>query len=237
MVSYRSEALPRIQLWPIYANGTYGRPEDLTFDSELMSAGLAGNPNWSSPKLRIGATSFVTPVRIYDLDLATGERTLLREQPVLGDYRPQDYVERRDWAVAPDGARVPISIIHRIGLQYPAPTLLYGYGAYEIVRGPAVLHRPAVAARPRHGVRGRARARRRRAGPAVVRARQDAGEAEHLHRLHRRRRASRRHRHHPARESGRLRWQCRRPAGRGGGQHGAANCSRASWPRCRSSTR
>ena len=101
-----------------------------------MSAGLGGNPNWSSPKLRIGATSFVTPVRIYDVDLATGERTLLREQPVLGDYRPEDYVERRDWAVAADGARVPISIIHRIGLQYPAPTLLYGYGAYESCEDP-----------------------------------------------------------------------------------------------------
>src|SRR4029079_13846058 len=40
------------------------------------------------------------------------------------------YGGRRDWAVAPDGARVPISIIHRIGVPYPAPTLLYGYGAY-----------------------------------------------------------------------------------------------------------
>ena len=101
-----------------------------------MSAGLSGNPNWDSPKLRIGATSFVTPVRIYDIDLATGERTLLREQPVLGDYRPEEYVERRDWAVAADGARVPISIIHRAGLQFPAPTLLYGYGAYESCEDP-----------------------------------------------------------------------------------------------------
>jgi oligopeptidase B len=136
VVSYRSEALPRIQLWPVYADGAYGRPEDITFDSELMSAGLGANPSWSSPKLRIGATSFVIPVRIYDVDLATGERTLLREQPVLGDYRPEDYVERRDWALAEDGARVPISIIHRIGLQFPAPTLLYGYGAYESCEDP-----------------------------------------------------------------------------------------------------
>ncbi|HKP42575.1 S9 family peptidase [Mycobacterium sp.] len=136
VVSYRSEALPKIQLWPVYATGEYGRPEDITFDSELMSAGLSANPNWSAPKLRIGTTSFVTPVRIYDIDLANGERTLLREQPVLGDYRPQDYVERRDWAVAEDGARVPISIIHKIGLQFPAPTLLYGYGAYEACEDP-----------------------------------------------------------------------------------------------------
>ena len=136
VVGFRSEALPKIQLWPIYPSGEYGRPQDFTFESELTSAGLSANPNWSAPKLRIGATSYITPVRIYDVDLATGERTLLREQPVLGDYRPEDYVERRDWAVAPDGARVPISIVHRIGLQYPAPTHLYGYGAYEVCEDP-----------------------------------------------------------------------------------------------------
>ncbi|KMO83862.1 oligopeptidase B [Mycolicibacterium chubuense] len=135
VVSYRSEALPRIQLWPLRGTG-YGEPQDIRFDSELMSVGLSANPNWSAPKLRIGATSFVTPVRIYDLDLATGVRTLLREQPVLGDYRPEDYVERRDWAIAEDGARVPISIVHRVGLGTPAPLLLYGYGAYESCEDP-----------------------------------------------------------------------------------------------------
>ncbi|MBB2773612.1 UNVERIFIED_ORG: oligopeptidase B [Mycolicibacterium obuense] len=136
VLSYREEALPKIQLWPLGADGSYGRAEDITFDTELTSAGLGGNPNWDAPKMRIAATSFVTPVRIYDLDLATGERTLLREQPVLGGYRPEDYVERRDWAIAPDGARVPISIVHRAGLQFPAPTLLYGYGAYESCEDP-----------------------------------------------------------------------------------------------------
>ena len=135
VVSYRSDALPRIQLWPIEDAG-FGPAEDVTFDSDLTSVGLSANPNWSAPKLRIGATSFVTPVRIYDLDLTTGDRTLLREQPVLGDYRPQDYVERRDWAVAPDGTRIPISIVHRAGLRCPAPMLLYGYGAYESCEDP-----------------------------------------------------------------------------------------------------
>ncbi|KGI69888.1 S9 family peptidase [Mycolicibacterium rufum] len=135
VISYRSDALPRIQLWPIRGTG-YAAPQEVRFDSELMSVGLSANPNWSAPKLRIGATSFVTPVRIYDLDLDTGVRTLLREQPVLGDYRPEDYVERRDWAIADDGARVPISIVHRVGLTTPAPLLLYGYGAYESCEDP-----------------------------------------------------------------------------------------------------
>jgi oligopeptidase B len=136
VVSYRREALPRIQLWPIDKSGDYGRPEEMSFDSELMSAGLGGNPNWDSPKLRIGAGSFVTPTRIYDLDLLTGERTLLREQPVLGDYTRADYVERRDWAHAEDGTRIPVSIVHRKDLKFPSPAVVYGYGAYEICEDP-----------------------------------------------------------------------------------------------------
>jgi oligopeptidase B len=137
VVSYRSAALPRIQLWGINSDGTYGQPEEVSFDSELMSAGLAGNPNWEAPKLRIRAGSLVVPVRIYDIDLATGERILLREQPVLGDYRTGDYVERRDWAVADDGARIPVSVVYRADVQFPAPALLYGYGAYEICTDPS----------------------------------------------------------------------------------------------------
>lgn len=136
VISYRREALPRIQLWPINTDGSYDEPGELTFDSELMSAGLGANPNWDSPKLRIGAGSFTTPVRIYDLDLASGERTLLREQPVLGEYRREDYVERRDWAHADDGTRIPVSIVHRADIEFPAPALIYGYGAYEMCEDP-----------------------------------------------------------------------------------------------------
>ncbi|HVQ84733.1 MAG TPA: S9 family peptidase, partial [Mycobacterium sp.] len=137
VVSYRRAALPRIQLWPIDSDGGYGEPEEISFDSDLMSSGLGGNPTWESPKLRIRAGSLVTPAQIYDIDFATGERTLLREQPVLGDYRPADYVERRDWALADDGTRIPVSIVHRADVEFPAPALLYGYGAYEICTDPA----------------------------------------------------------------------------------------------------
>ncbi len=137
VVSYRRAALPRVQLWPLNAEGGYGEPEEISSDSELMWVSAGADPNWDSPKLRIRVGSFVTPVRIYDVDLATGERTLLREQPVLGDYRPGDYVERREWALADDGARVPVSIVYRTGIGFPAPTLLYGYGAYEICTDPA----------------------------------------------------------------------------------------------------
>ena len=136
VVSYRREALPRIQLWPLAAGRGYATPQEVSFDSELMASGLGGNPNWSCPRLRIGATSFLTPMRIFDLDLKTGERILLREQPVLGNYRREEYVERRDWATAEDGSRIPISLIYRDGTEFPAPAVLYGYGAYESSEDP-----------------------------------------------------------------------------------------------------
>jgi len=136
VVHYRREALPRLQLWPIVDGQGYGTPAEITFDSELMASGLGGNPNWISPRLRIGATSFLTPMRIFDIDVDTGQRTLLREQPVLGGYRREDYVERRDWALAPDGTRIPISLIYRADTAFPAPTVLYGYGAYESSEDP-----------------------------------------------------------------------------------------------------
>jgi len=135
VVHYRRDALPKLQLWPIDGDG-YGTPEEITFDSELMACGLGGNPNWDSPRLRMGATSFLTPMCIYDIDLATGERILLREQPVLGDYRREDYVERRDWAVADDGTRIPVSVMYRRDNEFPAPAVLYGYGAYESSEDP-----------------------------------------------------------------------------------------------------
>jgi oligopeptidase B len=135
VVHYRRDALPKLQLWPIDGDG-YGTPAEITFDSELMACGLGGNPNWDSPRLRVGATSFLTPMCIYDIDLATGERILLRQQPVLGDYRREDYVERRDWAVAADGTRIPLSVMHRRGIDFPAPAVLYGYGAYESSEDP-----------------------------------------------------------------------------------------------------
>jgi oligopeptidase B len=71
---------------------------------------------------------------VFDLDMDTGERVLVKQQPVLGGYDPDRYETRRLWATAPDGERVPISLLCRKGtpLDGSAPALLYGYGSYEI---------------------------------------------------------------------------------------------------------
>ncbi len=98
-LEYRAEALPRVAVIPIEGDG-YGDAHEVPFDEALFSAGLGGNPEWEQPTLRIGYTSFVTPSEVSDLDLATGEVTVLKRQPVLGGYDPADYVQERDWATA-----------------------------------------------------------------------------------------------------------------------------------------
>ncbi|AYF78732.1 S9 family peptidase [Nocardia yunnanensis] len=136
VLSYRREALPRVAVWPLTADG-YGELKDIDFDLALFSAGLGSNPEWEQPMLRIGLTSFITPTQVFDYVVETGEMLLRKEQVVLGGYNAEDYVQQRDWAVAADGTRVPISLVlRRDAVAGPKPLLLYGYGSYEAAIDP-----------------------------------------------------------------------------------------------------
>lgn len=130
-LEYRSEGLERIGLLD-YASDAV---DELAFDEPLYSAGVSGNPEWHSPYLRIGYTSFVTPGTVYDLDLATRELLLRKRATVLGGYEPSDYGQQRAWATAPDGTKVPISVVWKRSFGTPGdavrPVHLYGYGSYE----------------------------------------------------------------------------------------------------------
>ncbi|APE37969.1 oligopeptidase B [Nocardia mangyaensis] len=131
VLGYRRDALPRIAVWPLSPQG-YGELTELEFGLELFSAGAGSSPEWEQPTLRVGVTSFITPMQVFDYVPATGELLLRKEQPVLGGYNADDYEQHRDWALAHDGTRIPISLIQRRGLPAgPKPMLLYGYGSYE----------------------------------------------------------------------------------------------------------
>jgi oligopeptidase B len=75
-----------------------------------------------------------TPNEVWDYDLATQRRTLRKRQEVPSGHDPADYVTRRLMATAPDGEKIPISILYRRGLvaDGKAPCLLYGYGSYGV---------------------------------------------------------------------------------------------------------
>ena len=91
------------------------------------------NPEFDTANLRYEYSSLVTPRSVYDLDMHSGDAVLRKQQPVLGGYDPSRYATERLWATAPDGARVPLSVVYRRGTPRDgsAPCLLYGYGSYE----------------------------------------------------------------------------------------------------------
>lgn len=132
VVSYRREGLARMGILS-YATGAV---DELDFDEDLYAAGAAGNPEWAPPLIRLGYGSFITPGTVYDYVVATGEFLLRKRQPVLGGYSPEDYAQRRDWAVASDGTRVPVSLVWKRSFGEPGAggaraVHLYGYGSYE----------------------------------------------------------------------------------------------------------
>ncbi|GAA3027699.1 S9 family peptidase [Gordonia defluvii] len=134
VLSYRSDALPRVAIADLRRIDGLPTADDFAevrFDQPLCSAGAAANPEWRTPRLRIAYTSFIEPTELIDLDVASGRRTLLKRQIVLGGYSPDDYEQSRQWATAGDGTQVPISVVRRRSTASPAPTLLYGYGSYE----------------------------------------------------------------------------------------------------------
>jgi oligopeptidase B len=90
------------------------------------------NREFRTSKFRYTFTSPVTPASVYDVDLATFERTLLKQTPVLGGYEASRYRTERLHAKAQDGTLVPVSLTYRADLQRDgkAPALLRGYGSY-----------------------------------------------------------------------------------------------------------
>jgi oligopeptidase B len=115
-----------------------GATHDVEFDEPVYTVMASGdNPEYASTLYRFHYTSLVTPASVYDYDLDARTRTLRKRQPVLGDFDRDRYESIREWATAPDGTAVPISLVRRRDHpDGPAPTLVYGYGAYEASMDP-----------------------------------------------------------------------------------------------------
>ena len=138
VAEYRRDGLTGLAVHPI----TDGRPAaegmPITFDEPVYTVSPDDNPRFEAQHVRLTFTSMVTPASVFDYDIPAGELTLLKQKPVLGGYDPADYEQRRVWATAADGARVPISLVHRRDLPTDgsAPAVLYGYGSYEMSMDP-----------------------------------------------------------------------------------------------------
>ena len=104
----------------------------LEFNDEAYMAYTSQNPEFETPLLRFGYQSMTTPASTYDYHMASREKTLLKQQPVLGDFDASNYTSERRFSASKDGAKVPLSIVYRKGTKKDgsAPLLLYAYGSY-----------------------------------------------------------------------------------------------------------
>lgn len=111
----------------------------LDFKEEVYSVELDINLDFDTDKLRFSYTSLTTPVSVFELNMKTRERTLLKQAVVLGGFDKNNYETKRIYATAPDGVKVPISLVYRKGLELNGlnPALLYGYGSYGFTIDPA----------------------------------------------------------------------------------------------------
>lgn len=104
----------------------------LDFGEPTYLAYLTTNLDFDTDKLRFGYTSLTTPNSVFEFDMTTKDKTLLKQQEVLGGYNPEDYQSERIYATSHDGVKVPISIVYKKGIEMNGknPLVLYGYGSY-----------------------------------------------------------------------------------------------------------
>ncbi len=104
-----------------------------------MNLSYQGNAEFDTRTIMFNYGSMITPNSTFEYDLSTGERTLLKQQEVLGGYDKSKYETERIWATARDGVKVPVSIVRKKGLKLDgkAPMLLYAYGSYGLSMTPS----------------------------------------------------------------------------------------------------
>jgi oligopeptidase B len=141
LVLYEREGgLPHLRIVPLgpvasnAASDPLAASQRLVFAEPVYNASVGANPEFVTNYLRFQYESFITPRSVFDYDLRTGEQILRKQQPVLGGYDPSQYVSERLYATAPDGTRIPLSVVYRRDTprDATAPLLLYGYGSYGI---------------------------------------------------------------------------------------------------------
>jgi oligopeptidase B len=134
VVGERRDGIQRLRI----LDGT-GQSRDVDSDEPTYVMGLDVNREAATTVVRYTYTSLTTPTTIYDLDMATGERTLVKETPVLGGFDRTRYATERIWVTARDGARVPVSIVYRKETRRDgtAPLYQYAYGSYGYSTDPS----------------------------------------------------------------------------------------------------
>ena len=115
-----------------------GKTHQVDFPEEISTFQRADNPEYDTDIVRFTYSSPVTPPTVYDYDMKRRTRAL-KKRTEVPNYRPALYTTERTWALATDGARVPVSLLYRKPLVRDGnrPMLLYAYGSYGYSTDPA----------------------------------------------------------------------------------------------------
>lgn len=127
-ISERSDGLRRIRVMPWQ---TPDKSFYVASDEAAYVTGFDVNPQQNTDWLRYSYTSLTTPRSVYQLNMKTGEKQLLKETEVPG-FDKALYQTERVWATAKDGAKVPVSLLYKKGFKKDgsAPLYQYAYGSY-----------------------------------------------------------------------------------------------------------
>jgi len=128
VVTERRDGLRHLRIIPFDGGEEY----EIEFDEPAYVTWVDENHEFETSVLRYGYSSLNTPETIYDLDLVTRERTLMKQEQIRGGFDAANYSVERLMAPARDGVEVPISLVYRTGIERDGsnPTLLYAYGSY-----------------------------------------------------------------------------------------------------------
>ncbi|HDZ14000.1 MAG TPA: S9 family peptidase [Pricia sp.] len=129
VLSERENGLNKIKIVRWDGTDSYYLP----FESETYTAGISRNPDFDTEILRYGFNSMTTPSSVVDFNMRTKEKEVKKEQEVLGGkFDKENYVEKRIWATARDGVKVPMSVVYHKNttLNKDTPVLQYAYGSY-----------------------------------------------------------------------------------------------------------
>lgn len=139
VVAERAEALERLRVR--FADG---RDQLIAADEPVYSMSLSVNAEPNTDWVRYSYTSMTTPATTFEVNVRTGERRQLKQQPVIG-YDASKYQTERVWVTARDGARIPVSLVYRKGFKKDGTAALYqyAYGSYGMSMDPG-FNLPAV---------------------------------------------------------------------------------------------
>ena len=124
----REEGLPYIRIAKFSDTASHR----VAIEEPVYTLYAGTNEEFETDTYRFGYESLTTPDSVFDYDVASRQRSLVKQIEVLGGYDPTDYRSERLWATANDGTRVPVSVVYKKGtpLDGSAPMLLVGYGSY-----------------------------------------------------------------------------------------------------------